>query len=134
MRVSVTARSTAPLRDTLPLRRGLRAAMPGIAGDMARGIRQRTESGRDVAGKPFPRKRDGSPSNLIDSGRMVESFEPLAVTDDGFRLAPKGKRNRAVAAIHQATGRRWVGADERQIETARERAIEAAIPRDRNRE
>lgn len=133
MRINVTATSSPPLREVLPLRRGLRAALPAVAADMARGIRDRTEAGRDVSGRAFRRKRDGSPSNLIDSGRMVESFQPADETATGFVLAPTGRRNRAVAHIHQATGREWIGADERQIDAARESVAEAAIPRDRNR-
>ena len=131
MRISISATTSAPLREALPLRSGLRAALPDIAAGMARGIRDRTEGGRDVAGKPFRRKRDGSPSTLRDTGRMVESFQPTEVTDKGFTLAPTGKRNRAIAHIHQATGRRWVGADDRQVDEARERVAEATIPKDR---
>jgi len=73
--------------------------VPGIASDMARGSEIEREGGRDVSGRPFPRKRDGSPSNLIDSGRMVESFKPTEIRPDGFTLSPTGKRNRAVAHI-----------------------------------
>lgn len=131
MRITVSATSSPPLAETLPLRRGLRAALPGVAGDMAASIRRRTESGRDVNGRPLQRKADGSPSNLIDTGRMVESFRPQAVTDTGFTLSPTGKRNRAIAHIHQATGREWIGADDKQIDAARESIAEAAIPRDR---
>ncbi len=134
MRISVSATSTAPLSDALPLRRGLRSVMPGVAADMSRSIRQRTESGRDVSGRPFRRKKDGSRSTLQDSGRMVESFRPTEIRADGFTVAPTGKRNRAVAHVHQATGRRWIGADDRQIDAARERVAEAALPQDRNRE
>ena len=86
---------------------------------MARGIRDRTESGRAVAGRPFRRKADGSPPNLIDTGQMVESLKPTKIRADGFTLAPTGKRNRAIAHIHQNTGREWIGADERQIRDAR---------------
>ncbi len=131
MRVSVTATSTAPLSEALPLRRGLRAVMPGVAADMSRSIRQRTEGGRDVAGRPFRRKKDGSRSTLQDTGAMVKSLKPRQVTDRGFTLKPTGRRNERIAALAHQTGRRWVGASERQIDAAREKVTEAAIPRNR---
>ena len=132
MPIKMIVKTSSPLRDVLPLRRGLAAALPGIARDLAAGVRRRTESGRDVNGRAFRRKRrDGSPSTLTDSGRMVESFRPQTVSETGFTLAPTGRRNVIVGAAHQSRGRRWVGADERQIEAAREQIADAAIPRDR---
>ncbi len=124
--------STSPrLSEVLPLRRGLAAELPGIAADLAGDIRRRTASGRDVSGKPFRPKRDGSRSTLQDSGRMVRSLRPVQVTDRGFVLAPVGKRNQRIGALAHQRGRRWVGASDRQIDEARERIADAAIPKDR---
>ena len=64
---------------------------------------------------------------------MLRSFRPVQVTDRGFVLAPVGKRNQRVGALAHQRGRRWAGADDRQIDEARERIAEAAVPRDRNR-
>ena len=128
-RMSVS--SSAPLRDVLPLRRGLAAALPAIAADLARGIRRRTEAGRDVSGRPLRPKRDGSASTLHDSGRMVASLRPTQIGERSFTLAPTGRRNQRVAALAHQTGRRWVGADETQIDAATERVTESMIPEDR---
>ena len=124
--------STSPrLSEVLPLRDGLRSALPGIANDLAGGIRRRTASDRDVSGQRFRPKRDGTPSTLQDSGRMLRSFRPVQIDDRSFTLAPVGKRNQRVAALAHQRGRRWAGADETQIDAARERIAEAALPKDR---
>ena len=84
MRITVSATSSPPLAETLPLRRGLRAALPGVAGDMAASIRRRTESGRDVNGRPLQRKADGSPvqpDRHRPDGRIVP-----AASGDRYRL------------------------------------------------
>ena len=124
-----------PLAETLPLRRGLRDALPDLASDLARGVRERTAGGRDVAGRSFAPKRDGSRSTLRDTGRMVESFRPVRVDERGFVLAPAGREERKRAALHQlgrgVPERRWVGVDARQVDEAVERVTDAEIPRDR---
>ena len=129
--IRMTVRTSERLSTVLPLRRGFAGAMQGIAADLATSIRQRTAAGKGVDGKRLRKKQDGSPSTLTDSGRMVESFRPQTVSETGFTLAPTGRRNVIVGAAHQSRGRRWVGADERQIEAAREQIADAAIPRDR---
>lgn len=133
MPVRMTVSTSPPLREVLPLRGGLANELPRLAADMSRSIRDRTAAGRDVAGKPFRRKRDGSASNLTDTGKMVASFRPQQVTDTGFTLAPTGARNRKIGALAMRTGRRWAGADDRQIDEAVERIADAELPRDRNR-
>ena len=136
MRARMAIRISAPLGDVLPLRSGLRQALPNVARTMAAGVRARTESGRDVDGRPFRRRPDGSPSTLRDSGRMVKSFQPQTVTDQGFRLAPARGPERRRAALHQSgrgvPRREWVGADAGQVEAAREAVAEAEVPRDRS--
>ena len=124
--------STSPrLSEVLPLRDGLRSALPGIAADLAAGIRRRTASGRDVSGKPFRPKKDGSQSTLQDTGAMVRSLRPVQIDDRSFTLAPVGKRNQRVGALAHQRGRRWVGADDRQIDKATARIADAAIPENR---
>ena len=122
----MTVKTSARLGEVLPLRDGLRAEMPRLAADMASDIRRRTRQGRDVAGRRLRPKKDGTASTLQDTGKMVGSFRPQTVTDTGFVLAPTGRRNRKVAAIHQNTGRPWIGVGDRAIEEARERIATAA--------
>ncbi len=132
----MTVKTSPPLADVLPLRSGLRSAMPGIASTMARSVRDRTASGRDVDGRPFRRRADGSPSTLRDTGRMVESFQPVEVGDRSFRLAPAGRQERRRAALHQlgrgVPRREWVGADAGQIEAAREAVATAETGKDQS--
>ena len=121
MRLRMSIEMSPPLADVLPLRRGLAAALPDLAGDLAREVRDRTATGRDVAGRQFPRKANGEPSTLQDTGRMVESFRPREVSDSGFTLAPAAAERRK-AYMHQ-TGRgvpkrEWVGVDARQVDEA----------------
>ena len=124
--------STSPrLSEVLPLRDGLRAELPGIANDLAGGIRRRTASGRDVAGRPLRPKKDGSRSTLQDTGAMLRSFRPVQVDDRSFTLAPVGKRNQRIASLAHQRGRRWAGADDRQIDEATARIADAAIPENR---
>ena len=61
---------------------------------------------------------------MTDTGEMLRSLH-ADVTDNGFRLAPTGRRNLTVAHVHQAGGRRWMGATERQIDAARETIADA---------
>ena len=129
--IKMTVSLSPPLRDVLPLRDGLRSELPRLADDLARDIRRRTEGGRGVAGRRLRRKKDGTASTLQDSGKMVESFRPQTVTDRGFVLAPTGRRNRQIAAIHQNTGRPWIGVTDAAVERARERIAEATLPKDR---
>ena len=127
----MTITSSPRLSEVLPLRDGLRAELPRLAADLAGDIRRRTASGRDVSGRPFRPKKDGSRSTLQDSGRMVRSLRPVQVTDRGFVLAPVGKRNQRIGAVSHQRGRRWVGASDAQVTEATERITEAMIPRDR---
>ena len=123
-----------PLGDVLPLRDGLRRVLPDLATDLARGVRDRTADGRDVAGRSFAPKADGSRSTLRDTGAMVESFRPVRVDDRGFVLAPAGRQERRKAYMHQ-TGRgvperRWIGVDARQLDEAVERVATAETGKD----
>ena len=126
---------SAPLAAALPLRDGLRDALPDLASDLARGVRDRTADGRDVAGRTFAPKRDGSASTLRRSGEMVRSFRPERVTDTGFTLAPAGRQERKRAALHQrgrgVPERRWIGVDARQVDEAVERVATAETGKDR---
>ena len=126
MSFRMVVKTSAPLRDVLPLRGGLANELPRLADHMAGDIRRRTASGRDAAGRRLRPKKDGTASTLQDTGKMVGSFRPQTVTDTGFVLAPTGRRNRKVAAIHQNTGRPWIGVTDRAIEEARERIATAA--------
>ena len=131
MPIRMTVSTSPRLSEVLPLRDGLRSALPGIAADLAGDIRRRTASGRDVSGKPFRPKRDGKRSTLQDTGAMVRSLRPVQIDDRSFTLAPQGRRNQRVAAVAHQRGRRWVGADAQQVSDARERVIESMIPRNR---
>ena len=122
----MTVKTSARLGEVLPLRDGLRAALPGIANDLAGGIRRRTASGRDVNGRRLRPKKDGTPSNLTDSGKMLRSFRPVQIDDRSFTLAPVGKRNQRVGALAHQRGRRWVGASDRQLDEATARIATAA--------
>ena len=127
--INATVRDTGPI--DLPLDRGIARELPRIAQEWVEAIRDRTRSGVDADGRRFPPKADGSASNLHDSGRMVESFAVQRLDSNGFRLAPTDRRNLAVAFIHQHRDRPWIGIDPDTVEAARQRVIEAAIPRDR---
>ena len=135
MRIRIQIDVGRPLAETLPLRRGLRATLPDLATDLARGVRERTADGRDVTGRTFAPKADGSASTLRDTGCMVESFRPVRVDERGFVLAPASRAERRKAALHQlgrgVPERRWVGVDARQVDEAVERVTDAEIPRDR---
>ena len=127
-----------PLSDTLPLRRGLEAALPEIAADLADEVRVRTQTGHDVSGYEFEPKRDGEPSNLHQTGAMVASFKPLKVTDRGFVLGIRDRKQRAKAKMHQdgigaLFRREWIGLDEDQVERFAERVVDSEIPPDRQR-
>lgn len=135
MRIRMTVDAGPPLSDTLPLRDGLRDALPDIASTMAAGVRDRTLDGRDVNGQRFAPKADGSRSTLTQSGRMVESFQPETVTDRRFTLAPGRGPERRRAALHQlgrgVPERRWVGLDARQVDEATERVLDAETGKER---
>ena len=121
--------TTAPLREVLPLRAGLRRALPRIADSMSRGVRDRTASGRDTRGRRFAPKADGSPSRLTDTGRMVASFGTASMRPAGFTLGP-GSREHAKAGAHQTGARglprrEWIGVSRRQIDQAVEQVATA---------
>ncbi len=107
----------------------LRSTLDGIADDWTREIRQRTRSGKGADGRQMRRKADGSPATLRDSGEMLRSLQ-ADVGDRRFEIAPTGARNIVVARTHQRTGRRFMGADERQIADARQ-TVADALQRDR---
>ena len=114
------------ITDTGPITLGgdLRGLLEDISDTWTSQIQQRTRSGRDADGRAMRLKRDGSRSTLHDSGRMLRSLRPT-VHDRGFKIAPTGRRNATVAAIHQASGRAWIGADDRQIDEARAAVADA---------
>ena len=119
LHISVTTSDTGPV--SLP---DLRGVLDTIAGDWTDQIKRRTASGRDVDGRALRPKRDGTRSTLTDSGALLRSLTP-DVGDRGFKLAPTGRRNLTVGAIHQASGRRWAGASPDQIEDARRAVVDA---------
>ena len=96
----------------------LRPVLDSIAADWRSEIISRARSGKGADGRQMRPRRDGTRATLHDTGRMLGSLRPT-VDDRGFKIAPTGRRNRTIAAIHQATGRRWAGADDRQIDEAR---------------
>lgn len=116
---------------TRALDSGIDRTLPAIAQEWVDHVQQRTKSGRAVDGSRFPPKANGEASNLVDSGRMVESFAVQRLDRNGFVLAPTDRRNLAVAYIHQHRGRPWIGVDDRTVREARDRIAEAAIPRNR---
>ena len=135
MRLTMRAEIGPPLAERLPLRSGLARELPRLASDLARGVRDRTLDGRDVAGRTFPPKADGSPSTLRDTGAMVESFRPERLDKRGFVLAPASRAERRRAALHQlgrgVPERRWVGLDARQVDEAVEAVATAETGKDR---
>ena len=102
----------------------LRPVLDDIARQWTAEIVARTRSGRGADRRAMRRRADGSVSRLHDSGAMLNSLRPT-VSDRGFKIAPAGRRNRTIAAIHQATGRRWAGASPDQIADARAAVVEA---------
>ena len=102
----------------------LRPVLDDIAAGWRSEIIARTRAGRAADGRQMRRKADGTRATLHATGAMLASLQ-ADVDDRGFKLAPTGRRNRTVAAIHQASGRRWAGADDRQIEDARRAVVEA---------
>ena len=102
----------------------LRPVLDDIARQWTAEVVARTRSGRDADGKTMRPRRDGTRATLHDSGAMLASLQ-ADVGDRGFKIAPAGRRNVIVAAVHQATGRRWAGASEDQIEDARAAVVEA---------
>ena len=127
MRIGLrTTISRAPVLDAGRLRGELR----DLATDTARQIRDRTRSGRDVAGVPFQPKADGSPSRLVDTGAMVRSLRPRDVGDKRFTIGPNRGRQSVKALAHQHGGRgrpkrEWLGLSQRQIDEAAQRVAQA---------
>ena len=118
LNVKINVRDTGPI----DLPGDLRPVLDDIAAGWTREVIARTKSGRDADGRAMRLKRDGSRSTLNDSGRMLRSLRPT-VHDRGFAIAPTGRRNATVAAVHQASGRAWIGADDRQIDEARDAVV-----------
>ena len=127
MRISVSVHDTGGPADLRRL--DLRPTLASVARQWSTEIRQRTLSGRDVDGGRLRPKRDGSASNLKDTGAMLGSLA-ADVDADGFTLSPAGARNRQIAFIQQNTGRRFMGASPDQISDARQ-TVADAIKRDR---
>ena len=100
----------------LPLADGVARELPRIAESWVQHVQSRTRSGVDADGRRFPPKAGGGASNLHESGAMVQSFRVQRLDTNGFRLAPTGRRNLAVAHIHQARGRKWIGVDPDTVE------------------
>ena len=115
-----TSRTHGPV--TFP---SLRDVVSDIASDWTTQIQQRTRSGIDASGRRFRPRKDGSASTLTASGRMVRSFRPTRVDEDGFTLAPGRGRDATVAYVNQARGRRWIAATPDQISDARDRVAGA---------
>ena len=120
LRINVTTSDTGPVN----LPGNLRPVLDTIAADWRSEIIARTPSGKGADGRQMRRRADGTVSRLHDTGAMLASLQ-ADVGDRGFSIAPTGRRNRTIAAVHQATGRRWAGADERQIADARRAVVDA---------
>lgn len=114
---------------------GIRRTLPAIAQEWVEAVQQRTRSGIAADGSRFPARKDGSPSNLVDSGDMLRGFGVVSVGRDGFRLAPDRRQQHKALAHQRGSGhapqRAWVGVEADLIEAARQRVAEAAIPRNR---
>ena len=119
----------------LPLDRGIARELPRIADEWVDAIRDRTRRGVAADGSRFPARKDGSPSTLHQTGAMLAGFGVQRIDSGGFRLAPDRKQQHK--ALHHQRGsgnaprRAWVGVEADLIEAARQRVIEAAIPRNR---
>ena len=125
----ITVRDSGWTRPVIP---DLRATVADVADDLARGIRRRTEAGRDADGHPFAAKRDGSPSNLIRTGRMVRSFEVRESDERRAVLAPGRRQSIKGYVAHHGRqnqpSRAWVALSPQQIADARD-AIARAVER-----
>ena len=105
----------------------LPSELRSIGREIAKQIRDRTRSGRDVRGVPFPEKADGSPSNLRDSGRMLRSLRARKFWPRGFTIAPS-QPVQNLAARHQSgkggmPKREWIGFSPRQIQEMTDRIV-----------
>lgn len=76
----------------------------GVAEGARDRIVQRTRQGLDVDGQPFPRREDGSPSRLEESGELLDGI--VAHVDGGQAVV----RSTAPHSSHvEAGGRRFMG-------------------------
>ena len=127
MRITDTGWSPA-LTDALD--HGVRRTLPAIAQEWVEHVRTRTEAGKDADGHRFQPRKDGSPSNLVDSGDMLDGFGVQQVTAGGFTLAPDRRQQHKALAHQRGTGtaprRAWVGVDDRTVREARDRIATAA--------
>ena len=119
LNVSVNVTDSGPVD-----RPDLRDTLSRVADDWTHQIADRTRSGRDVDGRQLRPKADGAPSRLHDTGALLASLR-ADVGETGFTIAPTGKRNRQIAAIHQNTGRAFMGASADQIDSACRAVVEA---------
>ena len=120
---------TTVTRSTFPDEGAVAREIRDLATDTARQVRDRTAAGRDVSGGRFEPKEDGTPSTLQDSGDMIRSFRPAAVTAKGFRLQPS-RRESYKALLHQSgrgrfPRRLWIGLSPSQIARAQDRVARA---------
>ena len=115
---------------TRALDHGIDRTLPAIAQEWVDAIRTRTEAGIAADGSRFQPKRDGSASNLIDSGDMLRGFGVQRIDSGGFRLAPDRKQQHKALAHQRGTGnapqRAWVGVEADLVDAARERIATAA--------
>ena len=93
-------------RNGPPGRGGLRGIMPKLAFDIARDIRDRTASGRDVDGRAFTPHPGGKRSDLRQTGQMVASFGIQKVTPNRIVLAPGGKHTARAYSNQTGEGNR----------------------------
>ena len=125
IRMKATIGERSPLAPFLP------SELRAIGRDVAKQIRQRTRSGRDVNGQPFERLASGEPSRLRQSGKMLRSLRARKFWRRGFQISPS-QPVRNLARRHQLgkgnmPKRTWIGFSERQIQEMADRATAAYL-------
>lgn len=102
----------------------LSSTLQTIADDWTGSVKARTAAGRDLDGRQFARRRDGSASTLRDTGQMMRAFGVLDVDDRRFVLGlrDRASRRKAYFAQHGAHGRRrsFLGVSDEAVEDARQ--------------
>ena len=114
----------------------LPSELRAIGRRVAKQIRDRTRSGRDVRGIPFAKKADGTESSLRDSGKMLRSLRARKFWPRGFTIAPS-QPVQNLAARHQSgkggmPKREWIGFSPRQIQEMTDRIVSVYLKRKEN--
>lgn len=69
-----------------------------FAARLEEAVKARIKSGVGADGSPFPRKKDGAASNLVDTGALVNSIQAEVTKDLVVVVAPKVSYAEAVEA------------------------------------